>query len=252
MRNFSELFESNKKANLAIFISVFMALAYKGWKWYLRNKMGLDPSLDYLTYEVYSTGFRYFGAFVCLVSAYFLHVSKDNLLKGQGMFFYLPLILFPIGYLVIKSQILDFSFSSIRFLQELPINLAVGFWEEGAFRALLFAGLCRHMKVSFALIVSGVLFSAWHFDVYSNLWAFVEIFLISSCYTLIYVLGASVLQLSLLHFVWDQIHFGLVWGHGTQGHVIHFYELVVLLVLSFIFYFKSRSFKGAKHLREIS
>ncbi len=246
MRNLSDLFESNKKANLAIFISVFIALAYKGWKWYLRNKMGFDPSQDYFTYEIYSTGFRYFGAFVCLASAYFLHASKDNLLKGQGKFIYVPLILFPIGYLVIQSQILGFSFSNLRFLQELPINLAVGFWEEGAFRALLFAGFCRYMKVPWALIVSGVLFSAWHFDVYSNLWAFVEIFLISSCFTLIYVLGASVLQLSLMHFVWDQIHFGLVWGHGSQGHEMLIYELVVLLVLSFIVYFKSRSSKSSK------
>lgn len=238
MRNLSNLFESNKKANLAIFISIFMAVAYKIWKWYLRNKMGLDPSQDYLTYEIFSTGFRYLGAFVCLLSAYFLHVSKDNLLKGQGKFIYVPLILFPMGYLLIKNQMLGFSFSSVRFLQELPINLAVGFWEEGAFRALLFAGFCRYMRVPWALILSGVLFSAWHFDVYSNIIAFVEIFLISSCITLIYVLGASVLQLSIMHFVWDQIHFGLIWGQGTYGHVIRIYELVVLLVLSLVIYSK--------------
>lgn len=241
MRNFTNLFETNKKANLAICISLFMALAYKGWKWYLRNKLGLSPTQDYLTYEIFSTGFRYFGAFVCLFSAYILHARKDNLLKEQGKFIYIPLILFPLGCFALKSQIQEVSFSAIMFLQELPINLAVGFWEEGAFRALLFAGMCRYMKVPWALIISGILFSAWHLDVYSNPWAFIEIFLISGSFTLFYVLGASILQLSLIHFIWDQIHFGLIWEGGVQSNAIHLYEFVFLILLSFTVYYKSKS-----------
>lgn len=236
MRKFSDLYNSNKDANTALLLSVLMAISYKAWKWYLRDIVNLDPIHDYFNYETYSTFFRYFGAVICLVTAYNLHNDKSNLLKTNSRLVFFPLLLFPLGFFVIKSHLFGFSFLYVKFMQELPINFGVGFWEESLFRGLLFTSLCRYMKTSYAVIFSGLLFTAWHFDLDISLQEFVGIFLVSYYFTLIYILGASIFQISVLHFIWDQIHFGFIWGEGSLNYLVHTYIFVVSIILTFFIY----------------
>ena len=116
--------------------------------------------------------------------------------------------------------------------------IAVGFWEEFAFRGLIFTALCRILSFKPALITSSIYFSLWHFDVYTNSIAFIEAFLISSVFTTFYYLGVSLLSLSIIHFLWDQVHFGFFWHNSHSSNLYDLvkptYELAFVL-LSFHF-----------------
>lgn len=234
MTKISTLFKSNTRANLALFISILMFIGYKTWKWYLRNE-GINPNDDYIKYEALSTLFRLFGGIVCIASAFILYSDRASLYKSKNRSLFFLQFFFVLGFYILKIFTVDATISSFRFQLELPINLTVGFFEEGLFRALLLAGLARYMKINTAVVLSAVIFSLFHFDVIDGYNDYFRIFISGINFALLYILGASILELSLLHFAWDQIVYSIT-GNGNNDFIaVTTYEILFLGILIFFY-----------------
>jgi membrane protease YdiL (CAAX protease family) len=103
-----------------------------------------------------------------------------------------------------------------QFSWELPINLFTGISEEFVFRGMIFIGLWKFLGRWKALLISSFYFAIWHYDVTQDLLGLTAIFFAGCFFSLAFSSGASLLTLSIFHFVYDQIHFGLIWTRNES------------------------------------
>jgi membrane protease YdiL (CAAX protease family) len=209
-----------------IVLSVIVICAHKAWRFYLRDVAGLDPVADYWRYETLSTLTRAIGALVA-VPACWWGLADARRHFGPGAL--RPALVMALGipaYLLLRTV---FSgppeFEAVRFERELLFNSCTGFFEEFAFRGLLFAGMYRFLGAWKAVLASAMIFAIWHFDVSVRFDHLLFLVVTGVFYALAMQAGASLLVMSLAHFAWDQAVYGLRWQDPGGAFV---YTLVVL------------------------
>lgn len=231
----NNVFKSKKHAIIAVILGVFITLAYKLWKSYLRNSMGLDPQTDYYSYEMMNTVLRYLGAVLSFVFCYKLYSCRSLIYQNLNQKAQILPVAYLFGYILLQIIILEKPTSSWgKFNFELFVNFAVGFWEEFAFRGIIFAGLCSLISFNKAIVLSSLYFSLWHIDVYSSPGAFAMLFFAGVVFASLFSLGTSLVTVSLIHFLWDQFHFAVTWRGGDFllfEKAISVYQLLFALVM---------------------
>ena len=238
---------SRSKSIFAIVISLFAIVAYKLWKYFLREEWLLDPKLDYVEYEAWSTMFRGINTVVGVAGAWWVLYGprvQFRLTWGRASWVVLG---YTISYVAIKAISSVGSFHLQGFLYEVPVNLLTGLSEEFLFRGLLLVGVARVAGVRVGFIVSAIVFTLFHFDSHATVVGFTHVALAGILYALAFWRGASLLMLSLLHFLWDQIHFGLRW-ESTHPAVN---DLLVLAVTTAAIILVLKS-KGAQEVEEFA
>jgi len=205
-------------------MGVFFTLAYKGFKFYLRESIGLDPSEDYQLYEGLSTGFRFLNSCVGVGFCIWYFRTPRKLFAVDWNKLGLMAALFPLTFFILKLRFFGLPvFELRRFFLEIPINLFTGISEEFVFRGMILFGLMHYMGKWKAIIFSSLYFMLWHYDVVQLPLPLFAIFLASVFFCVVFVKGASLLTLSIVHFLYDQIHYGLGW----EGIQTPFYTALV-------------------------
>ncbi len=239
-----DILESKKQAKIAIVISLLVLVIYKIWKFSLRE-FGLHPLFDYYTYEFLSSVYRTLGAFFCGGLAYKLYKKPTRRVlykNNYNLSFakYLPFAFLIISILIITK---DISILSLDFLFEVLINIPVGFFEELSFRALLFVGLCAYVKKGHAIIISSFIFSLWHFDVGPQTFTnYFFLFMVGVTFSLFYLVGTSLLHLSLFHSIYDMIVIGLT-SDLSIGELFNLHLLWIIspvVLVSIMKFYKKR------------
>lgn len=206
---------SRKRAFTLVVSGILLALVYKGWKAWFRQHWQIDPQADYLVYQSLATVFR-------AVNAGLGAVLFFKLVPFPGYFFSTLnrktcwlLLAYLVTYSLIRLAFYDLTlFKPDNFFFELVFNSMTGISEEIVFRGLIFFGLLRLVSGPLAVGGSSLLFSLWHYDVYTGIADFVFLFFAGVVDALAFSSGVGLLFLALMHFIWDQITFGLVWENG--------------------------------------
>lgn len=232
--NFIKIISKNQ-ARLSIVLSLGILILYKVFKWYLRSGVGLDPYRDYLTFETYNTCFRAFGAIVCILFCYFVYKKREALyeLINKKIISFLSFYIF----LFILAKILFHEYKGINlksFHIELYFNIFTGLFEEFAFRGMLFSGLCYFLDFKKSAIISSIIFSLWHYDVYNYIYPFIALFTTSLLFSFLFHYRASLLLLSFFHFLQDQIHFGVSW---KTTHLTYTPQSIYLITMNLVLIF---------------
>jgi membrane protease YdiL (CAAX protease family) len=207
-----EYLKSRKYAILFIVVSIGFALLYKGWKYYLRNTVGLDPVRDYFAYELFNTYFRVMNSFIGMGFCWFGFANRKCLFgvgerRIAGIFLVYLLLFF-----LLKALFCGFpSFSWSRFSIELFFNLFTGISEEFLFRGMLLIGLVYFLGFWKAAVLAAAFFSLFHIDINPDPIYLLSLFTIALVYSLGFASGGSLLILSGIHFLWDQVVYGLIW-----------------------------------------
>ena len=196
----------------------------------------MNPIEGYLSFQLYCSFFRALS--ICLgsvVLSLVYRVNTDSFLgiKSKVGILFLPYLIF---YFAI--HLLSFTPSLLKleyFLYEIFFNIFVGFFEEIIFRGLIFLGLYRWLGFWRASLITSFLFALWHLDVISDKLDYIYLFTFSIVFCLAMAKGVSLLILSIVHFLIDQIHYGLIWK--GEGGLSWYMILISFHILSlFVFY----------------
>jgi membrane protease YdiL (CAAX protease family) len=223
-----------KNSKRALLISLALIFFYKLWKIIVKEYLGVVPSEDYYLYEGLNTAYRYFGAILSVYLCAQWVIDKTLVFSKKIDRYSWLLILYLVIYFSYRAFFSIKPTSYEIFIFEFIVNFSVGFFEEYAFRGLLLLSLIKFMGTPVAIIISSVIFSIWHYDVYpKELFPYLLAFLFSVNMSLLVVLKRSLFQLAIFHFLFDQIYF------NTFG-VPNKYELwlvleVLLMVMIFLF-----------------
>lgn len=231
--------KSRKHAWIVLLVSIAALLSYKLWKAYLRDGLSLDPTDNYLEYETYSTAFRALNS-ILAVAFSFWAFSKRSRLTGIGnRMVFIILLIYVATYPLLRLLFYSSDTPSLnQFLTELPFNIFTGISEEFLFRGMMLAGLWYLSKFWIAAILSSLFFSFWHLDVTNVPLDLINLFFASMVYCLGFQAGVSLFVLSIIHFAWDQIHFGFPWI--SNGSNLYMYTLILLQISFIVVIFKSR------------
>jgi membrane protease YdiL (CAAX protease family) len=229
----NSIFKSKRHAQILVGAGILLIIAFKFWKFYLRSYMGLDPSADYLLYETLSTIFRalnsIFGIALCVWGyAQFKTYSKGINRSAQLIFF-----VYPIAYFLIR-YIFNNLIGAPNFSAELVFNVFTGISEEFLFRGMILAGLWQLIGFWPGAILSSTIFSAWHFDVGGDAFNYLSLFFASLVYSFGFASGVGLITLSMVHFIGDQIFYGLQWGSATsiaEKCVVILLDVAIIILL---------------------
>ena len=233
MQNQRFAFKSKPHALFALFFGCVFAIAYKMWKHYLLTSLKLDPETNYYNFQFLCTVFRVATTLLSCSIAIFLFRKFRALWTRSNSEMLLVLSLYPIAFFIFKNLALTLDETPLRhFGYELFFNFFAGTSEELIFRALILTALWNFLSFWQAAILSSALFSAFHYDVVSGYWDYLFLFSWSLVFSVAFAGRVGLLALCMIHFLWDQIHFGLIWS-GQGGPVIA--TALILLDLLFLF-----------------
>lgn len=215
--NNSVQFKSDHHARALIFSSICIVLIYKLWKFFLRAVLYVDPVNDYYAWEFYSTLYRVFGVGlgIWLIRWGYTNYSDQFGVGSRTLSAINILIIIPL-YFLFRTCYFDFSIQMQPFLYEIFFNFFTGAFEELMFRGLLFASLVYFWGIARAAILSSFIFSIWHLDVTTQISSLIFIFIFGMFLSYCYHLGASLLSLSIFHFLWDQVRYGVSWVNSDS------------------------------------
>jgi len=229
----NSIFKSKRHAQILVGAGILLIIAFKFWKFYLRSYMGLDPSADYLLYETLSAIFRalnsIFGIALCAwgYAQFKTHIKCIN--RSTQLIFFV----YPIAYFLIRCIFNDLV-GAPNFSVEIVFNVFTGISEEFLFRGLIFAGLWQLIGFWPGVILSSVIFSAWHFDVGGGVFNYLSLFFASLVYSFGFTSGVGLITLSMVHFLWDQIFYGLQWvgpASLTEKCVVILLDVIIIILL---------------------
>lgn len=242
-----------KSKHHAIFIVIaglIFALAYKIWKFYLRNYLGLDPSQNYFEYEELNTLFRIVNSIFAIGACLICYTNRRKLFLGENTQVRIALLLYPLVYLCIKVLFGNIM-SAPYFFDELIINIFVGISEELIFRGCVFGGLWLVIGFWPGCILSSFLFSIWHFDVVSTSLDFIYIFFASLVYVFGFVAQGGLFMLFISHFLWDQICYGIQWAIPiTMAEKITLMVIDVIVILIIQSLMRRSSMRSSSNISE--
>ena len=179
-----------------------------------------------------------------LIKKYYSNYKKE--FQFDNFLIFNLFIVLPI-YFFTRYLIFNFKFSINIFLTEIPFNFFTGTFEEIFFRALIMIGLLKFMKPIWAILTSALIFSLWHYDVILYWPDYFLIFLWGVYAGLCYQRGASLLSLSLFHFLWDQVFFGFYWeippgvSINKLVAVLAISEIILLILVMGLVFFKTKN-----------
>lgn len=219
-------------------------ILYKIWKFLIIHLIPFpNPTLRYYLEQTFFTLYRLFisigGAY--LLSKYFVNFKNEWKIGGDRYFKTNFFILIPLWFFI-HIFLLGFTPDQTQFIWELFFNIFTGSFEEIFFRGLILVGFSQYISPRKSLILSSLLFSIWHFDVFSNPADYLASFLFGMYLGLCYLHGTTLLSLILVHFLWDQVVFGFNWGKfsgldtaGTNNLIImvDIFLICSLLVVNF-------------------
>lgn len=232
----SKLKEEANAKHLLI-LGLIVIILYKVWKNFIIGFHDSSSSLG-VYYYFDQTGFSVYRA---LASALGLFLIQKNYVNFKAEFLIghkkiallniFSLVLFLGLNLTFKG---GFIFRISHFSKELFFNFLTGSFEEIIFRGILLVVFARYFRPMKSIFISSLLFSLWHYDVVSSGFEYVIIFLWSCVTGLSYYVGASLLSLIIVHFLWDQIHFGFYWD--TMPGLISSVYAFLLCLMSIVFF----------------
>ena len=229
--------KSPKHAYILATAGLIIVLTYKLWKYFLRR--GIDPIIDYYAYEAGATCFRVLGTLMGLFLIRWAYTKPRAQLKiGNHLIGFVNILIIIPLFFLFRSQYFVFALNTWHFGIELFFNFFVGTFEELMFRGALFASLFYFLGVARAALLSSLIFSLWHLDVTTDVSSLFFMFLygVFDCYC--YYLGATLLSLSIFHFLWDQVRYGIQWqGYFESNEVTQMmglYSLVAVIIILLI------------------
>jgi membrane protease YdiL (CAAX protease family) len=240
--------QNKESAWKPLLIGLTVVILYKFWKKLsLKFLSGNSDSL-YIHSQMAYTFFRAAAAIfgITVLKKYYYNYKVELSLDKFLLFNFI--IILP-AYFFIRLALFKFGFDQKAFSTELPFNFFTGAFEEIFFRGLIFIGLAHYMKTYWAMILSAILFSLWHFDVIFYWPEYIIIFCWGFYAAICFANGASLFSLTLFHFVWDQIFFGINWEFISDNSAARAIELsailqICLLIFGSIFvFFKFRQKK---------
>ncbi len=232
--------KSRKHAWIILLVSIVALLAYKLWKAYLRDGLSLDPTDNYLQYETFSTSFRILNSIIGVAISYWAFSGRSRLTGIGNRKVFILLLIYVAASPLIRSFFFNSGTASLnQFLTELPFNIFTGISEEFLFRGMMLAGLWYLSNFWIASIFSSLFFSLWHLDVTNVPLDLINLFLASLVYCLGFQAGVSLFGLSIIHFTWDQIHYGFPWIWNVSN--MYIYTFISLQIFFIIVIFKSKS-----------
>lgn len=114
-------------------------------------------------------------------------------------------------------------------------SLIVGFFEEILFRGAIFDSLKKWRGTGFAILCSSALFLLFHIQA-QKIETFPLIFLLGILFSLLRLHGATLLQLSILHAIYDVLV--LLWIPTAELNTVWVaFEFLYVLILIFFTYF---------------
>ena len=226
-----------------IILCLVVIILYKFWKSFIVGFHDASSSLE--TYYYFDqTGFSFYRALATAVGLFLIQKNYVNF-KSEFLIGHKKIVLLNIFSLVLFFGLnltfsSGFTFRISHFTKELLFNFLTGSFEEIIFRGILLVVFARYFRPMKSIFISSLLFSLWHYDVVSSGFNYVTIFLWSCVTGLSFCLGVSLLSLIIVHFLWDQIHFGFYWDTmpGLLSNV-HAFLLCLMSIVFFIFLYMS-------------
>lgn len=224
-------------------------ILYKVWKKVSMAFPLIETDNFYLYSQSLNTVYRILATVIgfIFIKKYFCDYKRE--LRLDRFLLINALLVIPL-YFLSRYMLFSFGFKFNSFLIEIPFNFFTGTFEEILFRAFIMIGLMRFMKPIWAILLSSLLFSLWHYDVVGYWPEYILIFLWGVYAGLSYLWGASLLSLCLFHFLWDQVFFGFSWEfpQGVSSEKLMaieaLAEMVLLVLLITIGYFWHRKIKA--------
>ena len=200
-------------AKALVLAGILMSVTYKIGKYLLWSEFKIDPTDDYYEWQFYCTVYRILGAVFGFMLIRWAYSNFEREIKlGNPTLFTINLLLIIPLLFVLRAHYFDYTIVPIHFYWELFFNSFTGLFEEAAFRGMLFAGLAYFTGISRAAFISSFIFSIWHLDTTTNINSLLIIFILGMFDSYSYYLGASLMSLSLFHFLWDQVVLGIDWN----------------------------------------
>lgn len=139
----------------------------------------------------------------------FVRVNRGGWKFLLPIFFLVVLMLAVAGLSSDKGWFLGFT-GPVQLLQLLGIMLLLGFVEEGIFRGVLFYGLSTHLTPFFTVLVTALVFGAFHMvnvlvgaPVYEAFFQSIHAFAMGFLYASLRLRIGAVWPLMILHALWD-------------------------------------------------
>ena len=227
---------SKKHALVLLFGSLFLAIIYKFWKFFVAQNLA-SPEAEYTLYEIYNTFFRVLNSGLAFALCVWAYKSFKSTLFSISKKQAAVLTAYVSSYFLMRYYFFDLEFRPNIFLVELFINSFAGISEELLFRAGITVSLLSYMRVDKAALAASAIFSLWHFDVSTDPLYFANWFLAGLVYSYAFLSGIGLLPLMIVHFIWNQITYGFIWaGYATNDYML----LLSFIGLVFLLYFRKK------------
>jgi membrane protease YdiL (CAAX protease family) len=141
---------------------------------------------------------------------------------------------FLVAYFFSRYLLQNFKFYISSFKLEIFFNFFTGTFEEIFFRGIILVGIAQYLKPVPSILLSAFLFAIWHYDVVNYPFEYFHLFAWGVYAGFCYLYGSSLLSLSLFHFLWDQIYFGLDWGGVDKSLNFFLINNIFFLTVFFI------------------
>lgn len=223
---------------ILLVLGLGLAISYKLFKVYINQLVANDPSITGLIkYQTQQSGYTLFRALasiagiIIVVKTYknpreqfkFKQSKWPEFLGAMLVIYFLIKTIFYSGPIRIDSF----------YYLEAVFNFFTGFSEEFVFRGIIMISLIKLLKKDIlAIIISASVFSIWHWDVFNGFWHFIDLGIMGLFFGYAFYAGCSLLNLSLFHFLWDQVYFGFVWGDLSRTTNIGYFITMQVFILT--------------------
>lgn len=195
------------KHKLFLICGITLSLVYKLYKMSAPFVLGEN---NYHLNQIYYSIYR----LVIGISIFAYIYYKEKISFKFKKFFNIMAFSYLILTFLIKYYFYSgFKFHSSIFIFESSTNFCVGLFEEAIFRLLIFKSLREILDIKKAVIISSLIFSLWHFDVYGfDLVSYIGAFTFGIFMAIFYEYSQNILYSVIIHAMFDILWSGLYWN----------------------------------------